>query len=144
MSTLSRTQYHQIKSAYRGNLASNVDTFSIWCFWRTVKRYVVVFVWAKKNPKAAPSLNPLRVKETNTSQVAQNATHSGYKVAFDNSIPNSEKKSKYFEDFDGQYYKITISVGLNGEVAAVYNVGKIEKKCSIVSKNYCRSGLKGP
>ena len=33
----------------------------------------------------------------------------------------------YFEDFDGQYYEITISVGHNGSVATVYNVGKIDK-----------------
>lgn len=33
----------------------------------------------------------------------------------------------YFEDFDGQYYEITISVGHNGTVATVYNVGKIDK-----------------
>ncbi len=33
----------------------------------------------------------------------------------------------YFEDFDGEYYEITLSIGHNGTVATVYNVGKIEK-----------------
>lgn len=33
----------------------------------------------------------------------------------------------YFEDFDGQYYEITLSIGHNGTVATVYNVGKISK-----------------
>ena len=36
-------------------------------------------------------------------------------------------RTAYFEDFDGQYYKITLSIGHNGQVATVYNVGKIEK-----------------
>ena len=33
----------------------------------------------------------------------------------------------YFEDADGQYYKVTISVGENGGVSTIYNVGKIKK-----------------
>jgi hypothetical protein len=36
-------------------------------------------------------------------------------------------RTAYFEDFDGQYYKITMSVGHNGETATVYNVGRIKK-----------------
>ena len=32
----------------------------------------------------------------------------------------------YFEDFDGQYYEVTLSVGNNGTTATVYNVGKFE------------------
>ncbi len=36
-------------------------------------------------------------------------------------------RTAYFEDFDGSYYKITISVGHNGNVSTIYNVGKIEK-----------------
>ena len=32
----------------------------------------------------------------------------------------------YFEDFDGQYYEVTLSIGHNGTVATVYNVGKIK------------------
>ena len=33
----------------------------------------------------------------------------------------------YFEDFDGQYYEVTLSIGHNGTVATVYNVGKIKE-----------------
>lgn len=36
-------------------------------------------------------------------------------------------RTAYFEDFDGQYYKITLSIGEKGDIATVYNVGKIEK-----------------
>lgn len=32
----------------------------------------------------------------------------------------------YFKDYDGQYYKITLSIGKNNGVATVYNVGKIK------------------
>ena len=36
-------------------------------------------------------------------------------------------RTAYFQDFDGEYYKITLSIGNNGTVATVYNVGKINK-----------------
>ncbi len=36
-------------------------------------------------------------------------------------------RTAYFEDFDGKYYKLTISVGKNGEIKSVYNVGKIKE-----------------
>lgn len=36
-------------------------------------------------------------------------------------------RTAYFEDADGQYYKITLSVGHNGTVSTIYNVGKIKK-----------------
>ncbi len=36
-------------------------------------------------------------------------------------------RTAYFEDYDGEYYRITISIGHNGDVATVYNVGKIKK-----------------
>lgn len=35
-------------------------------------------------------------------------------------------RTVYFEDFDGSYYKITLSVGENNGVSTVYNVGKIK------------------
>lgn len=38
-----------------------------------------------------------------------------------------EYRTAYFEDFDGQYYKIRFSIGHNGTVATVYNVGKIKE-----------------
>lgn len=37
-------------------------------------------------------------------------------------------RSAYFEDFDGQYYKITMSVGKNGSIDTIYNIGKMDKK----------------
>lgn len=33
----------------------------------------------------------------------------------------------YFEDSDGQYYEITLSIGHNGFVATVYNMGKVKE-----------------
>ena len=29
----------------------------------------------------------------------------------------------YFEDFDGQYYRLTFSTGINGQEETVYNIG---------------------
>ena len=37
-------------------------------------------------------------------------------------------RSAYFEDSDGQYYKITMSVGKNGSIDTIYNIGKMDKK----------------
>ena len=36
-------------------------------------------------------------------------------------------RKAYFEDFDGSYYEVTLSIGHSGTVATVYNVGKIDK-----------------
>ena len=36
-------------------------------------------------------------------------------------------RTAYFKDFDGKYYRLTISVGENGTVSTVYNVGQIKK-----------------
>ena len=35
-------------------------------------------------------------------------------------------RTVYFKDFDGSYYKITLSVGENNGISTVYNVGKIK------------------
>ena len=35
-------------------------------------------------------------------------------------------RTAFFEDFDGQYYKVRMSVGHNGALKTVYNVGKIK------------------
>ncbi len=40
----------------------------------------------------------------------------------------------YFRDFDGQYYEVTLSIGNNGTVATVYNVGKIKESVSPSAK----------
>lgn|GEM_PF-4426115 len=36
-------------------------------------------------------------------------------------------RTAYFLDFDGSYYKLTLSVGKNGTINTVYNVGKIKE-----------------
>jgi len=36
-------------------------------------------------------------------------------------------RTAYFEDFDGQYYRLTLSVGKNGEINTVYNIGKMKE-----------------
>ena len=38
-----------------------------------------------------------------------------------------EYRTVYFEDFDGKYYRIVLSVGLNNGVATVYNIGQIKE-----------------
>jgi len=43
-------------------------------------------------------------------------------------------RKAYFEDFDGQYYEVTLSIGHNGTVATVYNVGKIKESVSPSAK----------
>jgi len=51
-------------------------------------------------------------------------------------------RTAFFEDFDGQYYKVTMPVGQNGEINTIYNVGKLD----FAQKNKSNSvrGLKGP
>ena len=36
-------------------------------------------------------------------------------------------RTAYFKDFDGRYYRLTISVGENGDISTVYNVGKLKE-----------------
>ena len=36
-------------------------------------------------------------------------------------------RTAYFMDFDGSYYRLTLSVGKNGTINTVYNVGKIKE-----------------
>ena len=36
-------------------------------------------------------------------------------------------RTAYFMDFDGEYYRVTISVGENGAISTVYNVAQIKK-----------------
>ena len=33
----------------------------------------------------------------------------------------------FFEDADGRYYRVTFSVGVNGDVATIYNIGRIKE-----------------
>lgn len=46
-------------------------------------------------------------------------------------------RTAYFMDNDGQYYQITLSVGKNGAVNTIYNVGKLKKEAK-----YSLSGSK--
>ena len=48
----------------------------------------------------------------------------------------------YFRDYDGEYYRVTISVGLNGNISTVYNVGKMKKDTLPVGKNSNYMGSK--
>jgi len=48
----------------------------------------------------------------------------------------------YFKDFDGQYYEITLSIGHNGTVATVYNVGKIKESALPTAKIIAGVGSK--
>ncbi len=36
-------------------------------------------------------------------------------------------RTVYFQDFDGKYYRVTLSVGLNDGISTVYNVGQIKE-----------------
>ena len=38
-----------------------------------------------------------------------------------------EYRTAYFQDYDGQYYEITFSIGHDGTTATVYNVGRMKK-----------------
>ena len=46
-----------------------------------------------------------------------------------------EYRNVFFQDFDGQYYKLTISIGVKENVSTVYNIGKIKKDTLPVSKS---------
>ncbi len=48
----------------------------------------------------------------------------------------------YFKDFDGQYYEVTLSIGNNGTVATVYNVGKTKESVSPSAKIIAAVGSK--
>lgn len=40
-------------------------------------------------------------------------------------------RTAYFEDADGQYYRITMSVGIDGDIKTIYNVGKMQKNTKL-------------
>ena len=54
------------------------------------------------------------------SKASDNKNHSFAKDGF-------VYRKAYFQDFDGQYYEIDLSIGKDGTVLTVYNVGKIAK-----------------
>lgn len=60
-------------------------------------------------------------KKINKKPIPDYKNHNFAKDGFD-------YRSAYFEDFDGQYYKITMSVGKSGNIDTIYNIGKMDKK----------------
>lgn len=50
-------------------------------------------------------------------------------------------RTAYFEDVDKQYYKITMSIGKNGIINTIYNIGKMQKHTK--NRRYSISELKG-
>ena len=59
-------------------------------------------------------------------EIAPIKTSSDGDVFFD-AKDGFEYRTAFFQDEDGEYYKLKISIGKNGDVATVYNVGKIKK-----------------
>lgn len=51
-------------------------------------------------------------------------------------------RTAYFEDFDGKYYRVTLSIGNNGTVATVYNVGEIKENVPSSAKIIAVMGSK--
>ena len=73
----------------------------------------------------------LRV-ESHIDEIAETAIKENKPLTPDDKEPEVAKdgfeyRTAYFEDFDGSYYKIRFSVGHNGTIATVYNVGKIKE-----------------
>lgn len=60
-------------------------------------------------------------QKINKKTIPDHKNHSFAKDGFD-------YRTAYFEDFDGQYYKITMSIGKNGNINTIYNIGKMDKK----------------
>lgn len=57
--------------------------------------------------------------KTNKLPVPDTKNHKFAKDGFD-------YRRAYFEDFDGQYYKITMSIGKNGNINTIYNIGRLD------------------
>ncbi len=69
--------------------------------------------------------------ESHIDEIAEVSKKNGYS-AVDTKNHNFAKdgfyyRTAYFEDFDGKYYKLTLSVGKSGEINTVYNVGKLKE-----------------
>ncbi len=63
--------------------------------------------------------------------VPDNKKHKFAKDGFD-------YRRAYFEDFDGQYYRITMSVGKNGNINTIYNIGRLD---NLSKKNRSKSSV---
>ena len=51
-------------------------------------------------------------------------------------------RTVYFQDFDGSYYKISLSIGEDNGVSTVYNVGKIKTKTYLTEKYFPQLALR--
>lgn len=59
-------------------------------------------------------------KKNNQSPVPDKKNHRFAKDGF-------TYRTAYFQDYNGEYYKVTISIGNTEDIATIYNVGKIKK-----------------
>ena len=86
-----------------------------------------------KGKRIKLSENEFRVKLSAESHIDELAEISTFSHSANDSKNHSFAKNRfdyyktYFQDFDGAYYEITLSVGVNDSVATVYNVGRIRK-----------------
>ena len=85
--------------------------------------------------------------ETHIDELGQISTHKNGPVAdtknHDFAKDGFTYRNAYFEDIDGQYYKITMSVGKNGDINTIYNVGKMQQAQKNRS-NSTNRGFKDP
>lgn len=85
--------------------------------------------------------------ETHIDELAQISKHKNGPVADTKNHSFAKDgfnyRTAYFEDSDGKYYKITMSVGKNGEINTIYNVGQM-KDAQKNRSNTSNRGLKGP
>ena len=85
--------------------------------------------------------------ETHIDELAQISKHKNGPVADTKNHSFAKDgfnyRTAYFEDSDGKYYKITMSVGKNGEINTIYNVGQM-KNAQKNRSNTSNRGLKGP
>lgn len=85
--------------------------------------------------------------ETHIDELGQISTHKNGPVVdtknHDFAKDGFTYRNAYFEDIDGQYYKITMSVGKNGDINTIYNVGKMQQAQKNRS-NSTNRGFKDP
>lgn len=77
--------------------------------------------------------NEFRVKLNAESHIDE-LVETSFKIGNSNDFKNHsfakngfEYYQTFFQDFDETYYKITLSAGVNDDIATIYNVGRIEK-----------------
>lgn len=96
MSALSRAQYSQMKSAYRGNFASNADAISISNLFSLVKQYDKKF-----NPKP---VNPVMLNDDGTPKVFYHSTNENFTVFKKGERAGLSGKGIYFSPYQQNIY----------------------------------------